>query len=54
MTEQAEKFEEKLEGFNLELFTIPDESVFIPGENFKEEVEEVEKDKKKPEVKEEE
>lgn len=53
MIEQAEKFEEKLEGFNLELFTIPDESAFIPGENFKEEVEEVEEDKKKPEIKEE-
>lgn len=42
MTKQVEKFEEKLEGFNLELFTIPDESAFIPGENFKEESEDEE------------
>ena len=51
MTEQEEKFEEKLEGFNLELFTIPDESAFIPGEDFKEDIKE--NKIKKPEIKEE-
>lgn len=49
MEQQAEKIEEKLEGFNLELFTIPDESAFIPGEEFEKQTVEDKKEKIKDE-----
>ena len=45
MTTGNEKIEEKLEDFNLTLFTIPDESAFIPPKGFKEETKEEEKEK---------
>lgn len=51
MTTGNENIEEKLENFSLELFTIPDESAFKPGEGFEEEESEDEKESEETEVK---